>query len=505
MAPKTRSTKSKKRKAVDDSPPPDDGRPAPSGPPAPSIPYQDITDRSLVTGPVDALIGKRVVWAMPHRFSMCIVFDSANPLRIFKRGTVFNEQDDDPFPTYTLQDHGNVTETDDEGTLQPYRPEGYKCVHWIYIFTLPSLIYGIIVRPKYRFSCDLKLESFMDWTDGKVHEINYGRLRKIPDKKTLKWSAKIINIHIQYARVIQQFVFEDNHAKQNKGHEALRRRTYAQRVLDRLGMELDSWQRDYAKDGWEWSHFRSTTLTPILQRQLRGVPDAYGPAIRKAITPSNSIPTIGQATTFYLGVNPLSTGCIPYYRRHLLYVREARWHLAILMGKVDIKSVEDFDRSLRHHDVIMDALCESPRPTPGSIPPLNQVEAVVITVEGIDEFFRQELSWTVSIHHRSILPHSHRIYLQPDIQKHAQEWKAEQQKTGDVSILRSPTPGRNAALITPVVAPVGTTATDHESDEAPASDGDAVEPGEGSGSEGVDDDVCNDVDANDLSDNDGVP
>ena len=395
MAPKTRSTRSKKRKAVDSPPPPD------------PIPYEDTTDRALVTGPVNALVVRRVNWAVPQKFPMSILFDAVNPLRLFKQGTVFNEKDDDPFPLYNPRDCQDATETDDEAILQPYRPESHRCVQWIGFVVLLSLINGTIVRPKYRFSCDLKVESFMNWTDGQVHEISYGKLRKIPEKKHLRWSGKIISIHVQYARLIQQFVFGDNHAKQNKGHEALRRRTYAQRILDQLGMELDQFQ----KEGGELVHFRSAVLNPVLQRQLRGVPDSYGPAIRKAIAPSNAIPTISQVTTFYLGLNPLATRCIPYYRRHLFYIREARWHLGILMGKISIKSTADFERSLRHHDTIMEALRESLRPTPDSIPLLNEVEAAAVTVKGTDEFFLHELSLTVSTRQGFISPHSNQVSL----------------------------------------------------------------------------------------------
>ena len=53
---------------------------------------------------------------------MCILFDAVNPVWQFKRGTVFDEESDDPFPNYDPKDDSDLTESDEDGHLQPYKP-----------------------------------------------------------------------------------------------------------------------------------------------------------------------------------------------------------------------------------------------------------------------------------------------------------------------------------------------------------------------------------------------
>jgi hypothetical protein len=195
-------------------------------------------------------------------------------------------------------------------------------------------------------------------------------------------------IHVQYARIVHQLILEDIHGAADQGHESLRRRTYAQTVLDFFGQELDRSRGPAAQ-------FRSKVFTPILQRQLKGVSDAYAPSIAKAINPPDGEPTISQVTTFYLGNDPLDPISIPSFRRNLVYIREARWHLGILMKKVSVKSVEEFERSLHHQDVIAQGLKGSPRPPTRGIPPFNEIEVAAIVEEGIEDFFERELLLTV--------------------------------------------------------------------------------------------------------------
>ena len=60
---------------------------------------------------------------------------------------------------------------------QPFSHIGQRLTsacHGPMLFFFILLIYQVIIRPKYHFSCDLALELFMDWTDGQVHQINYG-------------------------------------------------------------------------------------------------------------------------------------------------------------------------------------------------------------------------------------------------------------------------------------------------------------------------------------------
>jgi len=127
----------RKRKAAEDAAIP---RPSPQPPAsnrdlnsdADTTPYQDRTDRSLIDRPVAANVHAAMTkaWAICNYFQMCILFDVVSPVRQFKRGTVFSENAVEPFPEY---DRGgkDVTETDEEVALKPYKPRGYKCVSFL--------------------------------------------------------------------------------------------------------------------------------------------------------------------------------------------------------------------------------------------------------------------------------------------------------------------------------------------------------------------------------------
>ena len=213
-------------------------------------------------------------------------------------------------------------------------------------------------------------------------EVKYGRVKKLVNKKKWQWDMKPAFIAVQYARLVHQFKLEITHANADTGHESLRRQTYAQTILDAFGEELDDYH-GFPID------FRSKVFTPVLQRQLRGVSDSYAPSIRTAIAPSTSKPTISQVTSFYLGNDPLDPRCIPSYRRNLLYIREVWWHLGVLMGKYSVKSVEDFNRTMDIHDVIIEALRGMGSPDPRGIPKLNEVEVATIYADGLQDFFRR--------------------------------------------------------------------------------------------------------------------
>lgn len=94
-------------------------------------PDKDATDRSCISQPVSKYIHPTMsgAWAIPKKFQMCIIFDAVNPLRQFKRDTVFNAKDKDPFPNYNPRKTAEVTESDYEGKLQPFKPWNYVYVH----------------------------------------------------------------------------------------------------------------------------------------------------------------------------------------------------------------------------------------------------------------------------------------------------------------------------------------------------------------------------------------
>lgn len=230
----------------------------------------------------------------------------------------------------------------------------------------------------------------MKWKAGQLHDIFYGKRKKQSGQRK-RFNMVTKRVPVQYARLLHQFLLEIELAKHTKAHEVLRRQTYAQKVLDEFGLELDRFR------GPE-NEFRSKVLTPILQRQLNGIPDVHGPAVRRGIESRNGKPTIAQVTQFYLGNDPLAPGMKHSYRHNLIYIREARWHLAILLGKVDVKSEDDFTVTLQHHDCIQQRLKRSRKPNtnPKGFPVWNEVEVAAVVEEELDEWFDTEVNRVVS-------------------------------------------------------------------------------------------------------------
>ena len=61
-------------------------------------------------------------------FQMCILFNMVNPLRQLKWGTEFDKDNTSPFPVYDPWNHTDLTELDEGGILQPYKPSDYTYV-----------------------------------------------------------------------------------------------------------------------------------------------------------------------------------------------------------------------------------------------------------------------------------------------------------------------------------------------------------------------------------------
>jgi hypothetical protein len=167
-------------------------------------------------------------------------------------------------------------------------------------------------------------------------------------------------------------------------------------MMDALGDELIGFTGN-DKD------FRSRVLTPVLQRHLRGIPDSYAPAIRVSVSSDGKEVTIADATRFYLNVDPLNPAYIPSYRRNLIYIREARWQLALLLGKVNNTSNKDYNRFLDDHDTLMEGLMKQvdgdgmgQGGEDTSTPPLFSAKEVeVIVNEGLHTWFARELAAVV--------------------------------------------------------------------------------------------------------------
>jgi hypothetical protein len=181
----------------------------------------------------------------------------------------------------------------------------------------------------------------MHWTKGELRDVSIGI--KPPSDAELTWSE--YRIPAPYDRIIAQLLAEIKHARTDKAHEALRRQSYARRVLNSFFSEF----RDY--DG-KPEDYRSQVLTPILQRQLAGVEGNYSASMRSAIGGMED-PTIQQATLFYLSKDPTDPRWIPNYRRSLIYIPEARWHLATVVGAIKVGDKVGYRNVQRHHDNLM--------------------------------------------------------------------------------------------------------------------------------------------------------
>jgi len=235
----------------------------------------------------------------------------------------------------------------------------------------------------------------MDWTAGQLHSITFGKSRKLHNKQAhrVKWIAR--HIPIPYVRLVDQFTHEDLHGNDDSCHEALRRQSYARRMLDAFGKELEEYKGREAD-------FRSYVLTPVLQRQAQGVPDCYAPAIFDAVAEEESEEvTILDATKFYLSEDPIDPIWIDSYRRNIVYIREARWHLSIVMGRMKLGHHPTFRVAVEDHDMVMAGLKKliEERGDVGDDKYTNfsLVEVEALVFEEVDTFFEEELSFVVRV------------------------------------------------------------------------------------------------------------
>jgi hypothetical protein len=171
-------------------------------------------------------------------------------------------------------------------------------------------------------------------------------------------------------------------------------------------------------------NWRSKVLTPILQRQLQGIPDPYAPAIHTAISncsrdddddvyedgedeDANDVVTISDATKFYLGTDPLDPSNLPTFRRNLVYIREVRWYLQMLFENGNLLSDRKcFDRSINNQDYLINTVDddeidedeeEDEEEEDDGVPLLSSAEASTIYFEHLEEFFKEELERVVSV------------------------------------------------------------------------------------------------------------
>jgi hypothetical protein len=253
-------------------------------------------------------------------------------------------------------------------------------------------------RLKYKFKHKITADAFLNWSDDDVQDIEVGTPRKLPNQDKTKMCWQTFQIPVLYVHLIGQLEAEKDHGNHNKGYEAVRRQTYAKEVLAEFAKEIRRYKG-------EPSDFHSRVLTPILQRHFRGVPDNHTPLIRSAIAGGSTDPTIAQTTEFYLGTDPISALKIPFYRQNLLYIVESRWYLGILLGNISVRSVANFNRVRRNHDLVMEDFEaeeanahrseESVGGSQDSPYTLTAIEVGVIKDEGLEDFFKKELLRTV--------------------------------------------------------------------------------------------------------------
>lgn len=249
-------------------------------------------------------------------------------------------------------------------------------------------------RWKYDFECSIRAAQFLNWAKDELRTVTVVQTKAIPGKARGRKVRTTYEIPAAYHRIVCQLALEIRHAEMDLGHEAVRRRVYARKVLDNFGRELESRGSTPA----EATTFRSVVLTPILQRQLWGVPDSYTPMVQKAIENFCSDVTIQAVTKFYLQQDPTDPTHIPAYRRRILYVPTARWHLGRVMGNptepTDEAEIQYYNKILADHDLIIEEL-EKEGITAFEVdgtPFFTEAEKSAISEEGLGLFFAEDLT-----------------------------------------------------------------------------------------------------------------
>jgi len=252
----------------------------------------------------------------------------------------------------------------------------------------------------------------MNWRRGELRTIELGQYKRRNGSTSQYITYSKYKIPAPYDRIVSQLVAEDKHALDHDSHESRCRQAYAKETLDALGDEL----KEYRRSKLPPARFRSKVLTPILQRQLKGVHDSYTPAVHAAIASTNGELSIQDTTAFYLRRDPVDPIFIRSYRRNLLYLPEPRWHLGLVMEVDSLSSAtakDHYNRVRANHDIVAhhlhhDELDEN------QIPLLNHAEIKCIIDEGLEDYFQEELQKVVSSSSLiNLLPSDH-LSLQPE-------------------------------------------------------------------------------------------
>lgn len=255
----------------------------------------------------------------------------------------------------------------------------------------------------------------MSWEQDEVRKISVGHTtRSVKNGRTVSEDLYVEReVPAPYDRIIAQLIAEDDQAEEDHGHEAVRRHSYARRVLNSFYEEILSYDDEAAL-------FRSKVLTPLLQRQIVGVEDNYGPSVMQTVSEYQGIPTIEQATKFYLRHDPCHPRTIPNFRRTIIHIPEARWHLGVVLGHHLVGDPNAYNKNLPYQDVFKKYAEEQRKAgnkdvnndtsyddesgdddegeiPPESIPLFNYAEVRVIVELHLEEFFAPELERVVRI------------------------------------------------------------------------------------------------------------
>ena len=316
-------------------------------------------------------------------------------------------------------------------------------------------------RPKFHFIVSMPRAKFLTWDKGELRTIQFSKSKKPGRKDTRRIRYHTCEVPAPYDRIVCQLVLEDTHAEKHNSHESVRRQTYARRVLDAFAEEvLDN--RIPSAD------FRSTILTPILQRQLAGVPDAYMPSVRSAVGRGKPKPTILDVTKVYLSRDLTDPSFIQTFRRNMVYIPEMRWHLAITQDPALVGNAGYFNQIRDDQDQIMERLRMGfDGHNKMGVPWLTREEVTVIFTEGLEDFFAPELSDVVSSHPQHILLLA-QLPLSPPLQAEmAKDVRAQLDKARKKRRLAGATPGKShidPVTIAPEKAPTPVEDSEHTVD-----------------------------------------
>ena len=269
----------------------------------------------------------------------------------------------------------------------------------------------------------------MEWGDSTVWMIELGRVRKVKEKMVYKVTYTSYEVPAVYHRLVGQLTNEEAHGRLHNSHESRRRQMYARRVLDIFPEKILANVAKPIEEQVPPVSFQSHTLTPILQCQLCAVHDAYAPSVYTAMLQKGEASlTLLRVTQIYLRQDPTLAYLAPHYRRHLLYVPKPQWYLGVVVNEKQLGNPGFYNAVREHHDQIMMAIREEREEEerkgkgkgkgkgkekekekeneeehdeehivcdPNGMPLLRRAEVRAIVLEGLEDFFKQELSAVV--------------------------------------------------------------------------------------------------------------